>query len=160
MIGIEWDFVGQVDSRITHPGPIKQVKDSLEMMWVTITSVISPDSNIGVDHLSGPVGIAKMQYQLLQMDDGWRRILAFMVLFNVNLAVLNMMPFPVLDGGHITLAILEKIFGRPVQARPLEILQTLCAVALISLMLFVTSKDIGDDFGRGSSKKQEIIFPD
>jgi regulator of sigma E protease len=71
-----------------------------------------------------------------------------------------MMPFPVLDGGHITLAILEKIFGRPVQARPLEILQTLCAVALISLMLFVTSKDIGDDFGRGSSKKQEIIFPD
>jgi regulator of sigma E protease len=160
MVGIEWDPVAQVDSRIIHPGPIKQVKDSLEMMWVTITSVISPDSNIGVDHLSGPVGIAKMQYQLLQMDDGWRRILAFMVLFNVNLAVLNMMPFPVLDGGHITLAILEKIFGRPVQARPLEILQTLCAVALISLMLFVTSKDIGDDFGRGSSKKQEIIFPD
>jgi regulator of sigma E protease len=160
MVGIEWDPVAQVDSRIIHPGPIKQVKDSLEMMWVTITSVIAPDSNIGVDHLSGPVGIAKMQYQLLQMDDGWRRILAFMVLFNVNLAVLNMMPFPVLDGGHITLAILEKIFGRPVKARPLEILQTLCALALISLMLFVTSKDIGDDIGRGSAKSQEIIFPD
>jgi regulator of sigma E protease len=159
MVGIEWDLSSEVDIRIVHPGPIQQVKDSLHMMWVTITSVIAPDSNIGVDHLSGPVGIAKMQYQLLQMEDGWRRILAFMVLFNVNLAVLNMMPFPVLDGGHITLALLEKLFGRPVKAKPLEILQTVCALLLISLMLFVTSKDIGDSFGRGSRKNQEIVFP-
>jgi regulator of sigma E protease len=159
MVGISWDGAGEVDIRIVHPGPFQQVKDSLHMMWVTITSVVAKDSNIGVDHLSGPVGIAKMQYQLLQMDDGWRRILAFMVLFNVNLAVLNMMPFPVLDGGHITLALLEKIFGRPVKARPLEILQTACALALISLMLFVTSKDIGDSFGRTSRGNQEIVFP-
>ncbi|HEX7260840.1 MAG TPA: site-2 protease family protein, partial [Luteolibacter sp.] len=142
---------------IVHPGPFKQVSDSLRMMWTTITRVIAPDSSIGVGHLSGPVGIAKLQYQLLQMEDGWRRILAFMVLFNVNLAVLNMMPFPVLDGGHITLAILEKIFGRPVKAKPLEILQTACALALISLMLFVTSKDIGDSFGDDSRAK--IVFP-
>jgi regulator of sigma E protease len=158
-VGIEWDLASEVDVRIVYPEPIRQVTDSLHMMWVTITSVIAPDSNIGVDHLSGPVGIAKMQYQLLQTEDGWRRILAFMVLFNVNLAVLNMMPFPVLDGGHITLALLEKIFGRPVKAKPLEVLQTVCALLLISLMLFVTSKDIGDSFGRGSKKGQEIVFP-
>jgi regulator of sigma E protease len=159
MVGIAWDGGGEVDIRIVYPEPIRQVKDSLHMMWVTITSVIAPDSNIGVDHLSGPVGIAKMQYQLLQMENGWRRILAFMVLFNVNLAVLNMLPFPVLDGGHITLAVLEKIFGRPVKAKPLEILQTVCALLLISLMLFVTSKDIGDSFGRGSGKNRKIVFP-
>ena len=159
MIGITWDPGGEVDIRLVHPGPFRQVGDSIRMMWITITSVIAPDSNIGVDHLSGPVGIAKMQYQLLQMENGWRRILAFMVLFNVNLAVLNMMPFPVLDGGHITLAILEKIFGRPVKARPLEILQTVCALLLISLMLFVTSKDIGDGFGRKSRKAEKIVFP-
>lgn len=159
MVGIAWDADGEVDIRIVHPGPFRQVAESLRMMWVTITSVVAPDSNIGVDHLSGPVGIAKMQYQLLQMDDGWRRILAFMVLFNVNLAVLNMLPFPVLDGGHITLALLEKIFGRPVKAKALEILQTACALLLISLMLFVTSKDIGDSFGRGSDKNREIVFP-
>ncbi len=82
-----------------------------------------------------------------------------MVLFNVNLAVLNMMPFPVLDGGHITLAILEKIFGRPVKAKPLELLQTACALALISLMLFVTSKDIGDSFGHSKAKNEEVVFP-
>ena len=159
MVGIAWDPNGEVDIRIVHPAPLRQVVDSLKMMWVTITSVVAPDSNIGVDHLSGPVGIAKMQFELLQMEDGWRRILAFMVLFNVNLAVLNMLPFPVLDGGHITLALLEKIFGRPVKAKPLEILQTVCALLLISLMLFVTSKDIGDSFGRGSAKSREIVFP-
>jgi len=158
MLGLGFYGAPYQNQGIVHPGPIKQVADSLRMMWTTITSVIAPDSSIGVGHLSGPVGIAKMQYTLLQMENGWRRILAFMVLFNVNLAVLNMMPFPVLDGGHITLAILEKIFGRPVKAKPLEILQTVCALALISLMLFVTSKDIGDGFGHGDTR-EPIVFP-
>ena len=159
MLGLAFYGSPYVEQQIVHPGPVSQISDSLRMMWTTITSVLSRDSSIGVSHLSGPVGIAKLQYQLLQTDDGWRRILAFMVLFNVNLAVLNMMPFPVLDGGHITLAILEKIFGRPVKAKPLEILQTACALALISLMLFVTSKDIGDSFGHDAPKGEEIVFP-
>ena len=160
MVGIEWDFSSEVDTRIVHPKPIQQVTDSLHMMWVTITSVVAKDSSIGVSHLSGPVGIGSMMFSFLQMEDGWRRILAFMVLFNVNLAVLNMLPFPVLDGGHITLALLEKVSGRPVKAKPLEILQTICALLLISLMLFVTSKDIGDKFGRGGGQRQEIVFPE
>jgi regulator of sigma E protease len=159
MLGVGFYAAPEQNQGIVHPGPFRQVADSLRMMWTTIVSVASPDSSIGVGHLSGPVGIGKLQFQLLQMEDGWRRILAFMVLFNVNLAVLNMMPFPVLDGGHITLAILEKIFGRPVKAKALEVLQTACALALISLMLFVTSKDIGDSFGHDKGNGSEIVFP-
>jgi regulator of sigma E protease len=159
MIGVAWDDSKEVDVRIVHPGAVKQVTDSLRMMWVTVTSVVAKDSSIGIDHLSGPVGIGSLIFDLLQTENGWRRILAFVVLFNVNLAVLNMLPFPVLDGGHITLAILEKIAGRPVKAKALEVLQTACALLLISLMLYVTSKDIGDRFGRGSSKSDEIVFP-
>jgi regulator of sigma E protease len=158
MIGVAWDDIDQVDTRIVHPGPLEQVADSARMMWVTLSSLLSPKSSIGVDQLTGPVGIAKVQYQMLQTDNGWRRVLAFMVLFNVNLAILNMLPFPVLDGGHITLAILEKISGRPVRARPLEIIQTACALALISLMLYVTSKDVGDSFGRGGRSSDTIEF--
>ncbi len=158
-IGVLWDPAGDVDVRIVHPNPFQQVYDSLHMMWVTVSKVADPKSSIGVDHLSGPVGIGKMLYQLLLTDNGWRRILGFMVLFNVNLAVLNMLPFPVLDGGHITLAIMEKIAGRPVQAKALEIIQTMCALALISLMLYVTSKDVLDPFGRSENKDQgDIIF--
>ena len=160
MLGISFNGPPVQNETIVHPGPISQVVGSLRMMWTTINRVIAPDSSIGVGHLSGPVGIGSMMFQFLQMEDGWRRILSFMVLFNVNLAVLNMMPFPVLDGGHITLAILEKIFGRPVKAKPLEILQTACALALISLMLFVTSKDIGDKFGHDKEAGAEVVFPE
>lgn len=158
MVGLLWDRDSGIDVRIVHPGAWSQVVESLRMMWVTITSVVARDSSIGIDHLSGPVGIAKHQYAILQTEDAWRRLLAFMVLFNVNLAVLNMLPLPVLDGGHITLAILEKIARRPVKARVLEVVQTVFALLLISLMLYVTTKDIGDGFGRGSAKNEKIIF--
>ncbi len=157
MLGVAWDSSSDVDVRIVHPDPFTQVADSLKMMWVTVTSVADPKSSIGIDHLSGPVGIGELLYNLLQTEEGWRRILSFLVLFNVNLAVLNMLPFPVLDGGHITMAILEKIFGRPMNMKTMEIIQTACALALISLMLYVTSKDIGDRFGRGGPEK-EIRF--
>lgn len=159
MLGVAWDVKGDIDVRIVHPNPFSQVADSLKMMWVTISKVADPGSSIGVDHLSGPVGIGQMLYSLLQTEDGWRRILSFMVLFNVNLAVLNMLPFPVLDGGHITLAILEKLFGKPIQMKTLEVIQTACALGLIALMLYVTSKDIGDKFGRGGGgSPKEIQF--
>ncbi len=157
MIGIFWDQKSGIDTRIVHPDPFSQVVDSVKMMWVTITRVADPKSSIGIDQLSGPVGIGKMLYALLQTDDGWRRILAFMVLFNVNLAIFNMLPFPVLDGGHITLAFLEKLAGRPVQAKALEIIQTACLLVLFSLFLYVSSKDVFGDLGRGGGKSNEEI---
>ena len=159
MLGVSFYNAPYQNRNLIHPGPLRQVSDTLHMMWTTITSVVARDSSIGVGHLSGPIGIGSLLYQFLQMEDGWRRVFSFMVLFNVNLAVLNMMPFPVLDGGHITLAILEKIFGRPVKAKPLEILQTACALLLISLMLFVSSKDVGAMIGHGPAAGQEIVFP-
>ncbi|MDX1680869.1 MAG: RIP metalloprotease RseP [Akkermansiaceae bacterium] len=157
MLGIRWDDTREIDLRIVHPGPLEQVYGSVEMMWVTITSLANPKSEVGFDHLSGPVGIGGLMYDLIQTENGWRRILAFMVLFNVNLAVLNMLPMPVLDGGHITLAILEKICGGPVGTKPLEIIQTICALALLTLMLYVTSKDVADRFDRGGT---EVVFPE
>jgi regulator of sigma E protease len=65
----------------------------------------------------------------------------------VNLALLNLLPFPVLDGGHITLAIIEGIRRKPINVRVLEIVQTGCALLLISFMLYLTFYDVGDLFG-------------
>ena len=70
--------------------------------------------------------------------------LAFSVFFNVNLALLNMLPLPVLDGGHITLALIETVRRKPVNARLIEIVNTACALVLIGFMLYVTFFDIGD----------------
>jgi regulator of sigma E protease len=68
-----------------------------------------------------------------------------------------MMPLPVLDGGHITLALLEQIKGRPVRAKVLEFVQVGFAMLLFSLMIYVTSKDLFDGVGRGSAGK--LVFP-
>src|SRR5262249_31731457 len=89
-----------------------------------------------------------------QSPDGWRMALWFSVLLNVNLALLNLLPLPVLDGGHITLAIFEIIRRRPIQGtietRILEWVQTAAAVLLIGFMLFVTFFDVQDLFGSRS----------
>jgi regulator of sigma E protease len=157
MIGVAFDDDIEENTAIIHPSPWRQMAESVRTMWVTISSVVSPSSSIGVDQLSGPVGIAKVKFMMLLMDHPWQRILAFMVLLNINLAILNMMPFPVLDGGHITLATLEAIAGRPVRAKVLEFVQVGFAMLLFSLMIYVTSKDVFDGVGRGREGK--IVFP-
>ena len=65
-------------------------------------------------------GVGRLYYKLFQHPDGWRLVLWFSVVFNINLAILNMMPFPVLDGGHITMAAAEAIRRKPPQGRILE----------------------------------------
>ena len=158
MVGIIWDFNAIVSSEILYPNPWEQVRDSLRTMWMTIKTVSSPKSSVGVDQLAGPIGIAKTKFLLLQQPDGWLRVLAFFVLFNINLAVLNMLPLPVLDGGHIVMAILEWVRGKPLPARFLEVIQTGFALLLMGFMLFITTKDIGDEFGN-SSEEQKLVWP-
>ncbi len=158
MLGISWNMDGVFDKHIVNPNPIKQCTDSVKMMVATISALVSPKSNIGVDQLSGPISIAQAKFNLLKTDaDGWRRLLAFLVLINVNLAIFNMLPFPVLDGGHTTLALMEMAAGKPVKTRLLEYVQSACALLLISLFLYITSKDVGGFFGP-KEKDSKIIF--
>jgi regulator of sigma E protease len=128
-------------------------------MWMTIKVISSPKSHVGVDQLAGPIGIAKTKFLLLQEPDGWLRVLAFFVLFNVNLAVLNMLPLPVLDGGHIVMAIMEWVRGKPLPARLMEVIQTGFALLLMGFMLYITTKDIGDEIP-GGQKERTLVWPD
>jgi regulator of sigma E protease len=159
-IGISQDPRPDIRQEIVKPSPLQQMRETVRMMALTIVAVISPDSSIGIQHLSGPIGIGKVQYNFLLMDHPILRIIAFLVLININLAILNMMPFPVLDGGHIVLAIMEWIAKRPVRVRLLEYIQLCFVFLLFGVMLYVSSKDLFDDFGRGGGKKRpETVFP-
>lgn len=157
-IGIGFGPTGEMKEELIYPSPLAQVGDSLRMMWVTITKVISRDSSVGAEHLAGPVGIGKAMFDLLSTKNGWHRLIWFMVLFNVNLAVLNMLPLPVLDGGHIVLSLGELLFGRPLKAGILEVVQTGFALVLLCFFLFITTKDIGDSFIWG--KREVPEWPD
>jgi regulator of sigma E protease len=71
----------------------------------------------------------------------------FSVVLNVNLALLNLLPIPVLDGGHILLALVEAVRRRPVNMRVLEVVQTACAVLIIGFMVYIAFFDVQDLFG-------------
>jgi len=63
-------------------------------------------------------------------------------MLNINLAIINMLPIPVLDGGHIMMAVLERIRRRPLDVRVVEYTTTVFALLLISFMLYVTFFDL------------------
>lgn len=138
-LGIEWGRI-----HFVHPNPITQVTDAATSIFRMVGALFSPKSDVKAAHFSGPVGIMRLYYQVFETDYGWRLALSLSVLINVNLALLNLLPFPVLDGGHITLAIVEMVRRKPINVKVLEFVQTACALLLIGFMLYVTFYDVGD----------------
>jgi len=100
----------------------------------------SKQTGVGAKDLSGPVGIFALLASQVNAD--YRLALSFFVLLSINLAIINLLPIPVLDGGHILMAIIEKIRRRPLPPKFVEYVTTGFAVLLISFMLYVTYFDI------------------
>ena len=150
-IGIQWGGDGRLS--LSHPNPVEQVYHSITSTIETIGAVASPKSDVKLQHMSGPVGIGRIYYLLFRSDRGWQLALWFSVVLNVNLAILNMLPIPVLDGGHIVLALIESVRKKPVNMRILEWVQTACATLIIGYMLYISFFDIGDWLGRDSGQK-------
>jgi regulator of sigma E protease len=148
--GIEWGR-----TTLVHPDPFTQVRDAATSIFRMVGALISPASDVKAAHFSGPVGIMRLYYQIFESENGWRIALAFSVLINVNLALLNLLPFPVLDGGHITLALIEAVRRKPISTRVLEAVQTACALALVGFMLYLTFYDVGDIVASGSTPAAE-----
>ncbi len=142
-------------TKLIHPSPSEQIQASVSQITGTLRALFSRKSDVGVQQLGGAVMIIRVYTNLFDSPDGWRLVLWFSVVMNVNLALLNMLPFPVLDGGHITLALLEQIRRRPVSGVILNYFQTACAMALIGFMLFIAFFDTGD-WVRSARQEREL----
>jgi regulator of sigma E protease len=156
--GIAW----QVDTNVTllYQQPFDQIKESAGQIFATLSALFR-SKDIGVQQLGGAVMIMRVYSNFFSNEQGWRLVLWFSVVINVNLALLNLLPFPVLDGGHITLAIVEAIRRRPVSVRLLQYVQTGCALVLIAFMLFIAFLDTGDWFRSAREDREDgqaIIF--
>jgi len=136
----------QADTNVTllHPNPIEQIQASAGQIFNTFGALFSRHGEIGVQQLGGAVMIIRVYSNLFQDEDGWRRVLWFSVILNVNLALLNLLPLPVLDGGHITLSLIEAVRRRPVSASILNYIQSGFAALLISFMVYIAFFDTGD----------------
>ena len=103
-------------------------------LWKLVTGQVS------VKALGGPILIAQLAGQEARM--GMTNLFMFIAIISVNLAVINFLPIPVLDGGHILFLLIEGVSGRPVSKKKQEIAQQIGIAVLIALMMFVTYNDI------------------
>jgi regulator of sigma E protease len=129
--------------QVQKPGPTPW--EHMAEVWNKTVSVLnalihSKQTGVGVKDLSGPPGILALLAFNINTD--YRLALSFLVLLNVNLAILNLLPVPVLDGGHILMAIIERIRRRPLSVKFVEYTTTAFAVLLISFMIYVSYNDV------------------
>lgn len=92
------------------------------------------------DQFAGPVGIATITGQAARL--GFSYLLQFAALLSLNLAILNILPFPALDGGRILFLLIEKVKGRPVRKEVEAFIHNAGFMLLIALVIFITYKDI------------------
>lgn len=90
--------------------------------------------------VAGPVGIAQMISR--QSDHGLSSVLAMAALISINLGILNLLPIPVLDGGHALFLVLEMVFRRPIPRRIQDITTKVGLVLLLCLMVLALYNDI------------------
>ena len=101
---------------------------------------MAPWGRVSLKTLSGPLTIANVSYKLAG-EDFWQFLL-FLGLISVNLAVVNFLPIPVLDGGHMVFLIIEWVLGRPVPERIFAAATWVGLIMILCLFVWVIFRDI------------------
>ncbi|MBQ6352599.1 MAG: site-2 protease family protein [Lentisphaeria bacterium] len=133
-----------------HPSPWSQFVATLDMSYKALRGIVigvgnklgltRATSQIDPRHLSGPLGMgtvlfASVRYSTLSTG------IYFLVIISFALAIFNLLPLPVLDGGHILFGCIEAVVGRPLPVKVVKALFTVFAGLLILLMVYVTVND-------------------
>jgi regulator of sigma E protease len=116
-----------------------EIKEIAVGMWALIYGLIKGNASV-LSEVSGPVGIVSLVGQARSL--GISYLLGFIALISINLAVLNAIPFPALDGGRAMFTIIEVIIRRKIKPAILNWANSIGFGILIILMLFVTYQDI------------------
>lgn len=141
LFGKEYGLIGFIPGMawtVVYPKPWEQFWTDLARTWQTLSGLIT--RNIPVRAISGPVGIIGIIGISIQI--GWIPLLSIIALISLNLGIVNLLPIPVLDGGHIMFNILEAIRKRPLSIKTIEKIQNVFTGLLILLALYVTYNDI------------------
>ena len=125
--------------------PLEALTESIvrtyEVTELTVLSIVKLfQGTVSTKTLGGPIMIAQMAGE--QAKEGAANLVFFIALLSINLAILNILPIPVLDGGHLLFFFIELIIGRPVNTRVREVAQQAGIFVLLLLMIFVFYNDI------------------
>jgi regulator of sigma E protease len=117
---------------------VLETRDSIEELYLTLLRMIQ--GGVPLNNAMGFVGMAYAGAQLASRGMPW--LLWFLANISANLAVVNFLPIPIVDGGLFTLLIIEKIQGKPLSAETQKIVQIVGLVLIVGLFVLVTYQDI------------------
>jgi regulator of sigma E protease len=118
---------------------IKKTGYFLINTYITIKQMFF-SQQIGVEHLSGPVGIMRIGTQVA--ESGLAQLIYFLAFLSANFAVVNFLPFPIVDGGHFMFLLIEKIKGKPLSVRVQMVTQVVGLAMILGAFIFLTIQDI------------------
>jgi regulator of sigma E protease len=136
----QYDFRTQKATDVGHAATlgIQRTGRFIKEVYMNLYSMIF--GRVSAKTMSGPLTIATVSYRIAG-EDFWQFLL-FLGMISVNLAVVNFLPIPILDGGHVVFLLLEKILGRPVPDRVFMIATYVGVLIILSLMVFVLFLDV------------------
>lgn len=129
---------------IYNPSPIRLFFSAFDETWRTVKALFT--GYLSPKYMSGPVGIVQAIHQ--GWSTGANEALFWIALISLNLGILNLLPLPVLDGGHICLSVWESVTKRRIKAKTMERLIIPFIVLLLLFFLYATYNDILRLFSR------------
>ncbi len=144
VIGIVTDEASGRFRTVTY-GPLEAVGEGARQSWHIVTGTFDYISNLiagrmKADQLGGPIRVAQASGQMATL--GIAALLQLAAMLSVSIGLLNLMPVPVLDGGHLLFYAVEAVRGKPVGANAQEIAYRVGIALVLSLMVFATWNDI------------------
>jgi regulator of sigma E protease len=108
---------------------------TLRVLQGVVTGLLSPTKTLG-----GPIEIIKQTSR--SVDDGLMAVITIMIMLNITLGVMNLLPIPVLDGGHLLLFTIERLKGSPLSMRVQAAATNVGLLAILALLVFATGNDL------------------
>lgn len=123
---------------VYNPNPLTQFSAAFQDTWRTLFSLVS--GYLHPKYVSGPVGIVQVVQHSWML--GGKEALFWMAVISLNLGLMNLLPIPVLDGGHIVFSAVEMVTKKPLSAKTMERMVVPFIVLLIGLFIYITYHDL------------------
>ncbi len=141
MIGITWNLAAVDTDTVVRPLPSEQLRDHTMAIFKFLKAIVTPkQAKAAAGGVGGPVAIMISYWYIVKAS--LMLAIWFTGLLNVNLAILNLLPIPVLDGGHIMFALWEIVTRRPASPKVVNVLVNVFVVLFIAFAVFISIRDM------------------
>jgi regulator of sigma E protease len=141
LIGVGFSMMDLDYSAITHPGPWSQIRGHASGIFRFLRALVTPKkARAAAQGVGGPIAIFVLFWMAVRnsvMVAVW-----FAGFINVNLAVINLVPIPPFDGGHVVFALWEMITRKPIQPRVFNAVMNTLFILVFALLIFLSYRDV------------------